>query len=237
MIRQLSLIAVAALFFACGGVDDGELVADAGAAAPDAGSLVPEYELEIEADLTWAATALIGNDQKADPAGALKVDDVTPAVYAAAHSSGGSSSSAKVDLQRAGHSLVIAIDTSATSANGLSAQGNGVVDVQGVCARARGAKAFRVAWTCDGDLETSGSSGALIQVGSGTLKCSRSRIEDGVVDDQPWNPQSSEETVSATDGVACWSENGRVTVSSTGGTGNGAASVTASITLTVNPIY
>jgi len=228
------------LLVACGG---GTSAPDAGGTAPDAGPAdagsLPEYSLEIGATLTVAANAMAGSNVNVkDPAGEVVVKDLTPVVYSAKNTVGGSSSTAKVEFKRAGHTLTIQADTQAASVAGASSQGSVQPEIHGICAKARGAKSFKVSWSCDvTTFEATGHSSAGVSVGS---LCSKQRVRDDkgtIVQDTDWAPKSSERTVAATDGQACWDENASVVVQATGGLSAGAASNVATVTLTVDPVY
>ena len=235
-------IPLTVLLAACGG--GGTSAPDVGGKAPDAGSVadagsLPEYALEIGATLTVAANAMAGSNVNVkDPTGDVVVKDLTPVVYSAKNTVGGSSSTAKVEFKRAGHTLTILADTWAASVAGASAQGSVQPEIHGICAKARGAKSFKVSWACDvTTFEAAGHSSAGVSVGS---LCSKQRVKDekgAVVQDADWAPKSSERTVAATDGQACWDENASVVVQATGGLSAGTASNVATVTLTVDPVY
>jgi len=241
MLTRSAALTLVALLAACGGPGTPAPGADASVGTPDGGAEVPEYSLRVGAKLTRAASALVDQDNEADPAGALTVEDAAPVTYSASRQEGGSSASATLEIQRAGHALTILADTAATSVSGVPASGTGKVGVTGVCAAARGAKAFKVTWACEGaTFQTSGHGGALVEAASaGKTKCSKYYLVDvdGTVIEEDWNPQSSEVTVEAVDGEACWLEDTDVTVNSTGGTDGGSAAVKAKVTLTAEPVY
>jgi hypothetical protein len=241
MLTRSAALTLVALLAACGGPGTPAPGADASVGTPDGGAEVPEYSLRVGAKLTRPPARWWTRTTRPTPRGRSPSRTQPRSRYSASRQEGGSSASATLEIQRAGHALTILADTAATSVSGVPASGTGKVGVTGVCAAARGAKAFKVTWACEVSTfqNQRARRRARRAASAGKTKCSKYYLVDvdGTVIEEDWNPQSSEVTVEAVDGEACWLEDTDVTVNSTGGTDGGSAAVKAKVTLTAEPVY
>lgn len=232
--KKLLAVSVLVVSAACGG--GGEAVPDAGDAAPDAGVL-PEFELKIDADFSYAATVTADDESRSEPAVTTRVDDVATVTYTSTFSKNGGTGTSLVEVTRTGRGLIFKGKATASSPDGVGVMANAEMTLSGFCVTAREAGQVRLTYACAGEVSSSGSGLSAISANSGAIPiCNRSYDSD-TPRDQPWDREGRTEVIDIIEGLNCWHEGAKFSVLTGGGKSGGmSGSSEGTITVTVEPI-